>query len=112
MFNFTNISTSLYELYTTQFGKTVDRDIVQRMLLLRRSKSALLCPLMDQDDLIGSLELYRLDGSNQGGFGKEVEARLKVFTNQLQETVLMFWKMRTTFQCCTQQSAGPLGSYH
>lgn len=46
MFNFTNISNSLYDLYKTQFGKnTQDRDVITRMLLLKKSKSALLCPL-------------------------------------------------------------------
>ena len=64
MFNFSNISNSLYELYSSQFGKTQDRDIVQRMLLLRQCKSALLCPLTVEDQhgqvtLLGSLELYR-----------------------------------------------------
>lgn len=83
MFNFTNISNSLYELYVTQFGKTQDRDIISRMLLLKKSKSALLCPLSIETSegdvqLIGSLELYRFYGQI---FDAEMEARIRVFTH-------------------------------
>lgn len=74
MFNFSNISTSLYELYAAQFGRSQDRDIAQRMLLLRKGKAALLCPLLIGTDLIGSLELYRFDATQP--FSAEVEARL------------------------------------
>jgi len=67
MFNFSNISNSLYDLYLSQFGKTnLDKDIVSRMILLKKSKSALLCPLLveigSEVNLIGSLELYRYYG--------------------------------------------------
>lgn len=64
MFNFSNIGNSLYDLYLSQFGKSnYDKDIMTRMILLKKSKSALLCPLTvmigDEARLIGSLELYR-----------------------------------------------------
>lgn len=67
MFNFSNISNSLYDLYFSQFGKTnLDRDVMSRMILLKKSKSALLCPLTvqigEETRLIGSLELYRHHG--------------------------------------------------
>jgi len=64
MFNFSNIGNSLYDLYLSQFGKSnYDKDIMTRMILLKKSKSALLCPLTvmigDEARLMGSLELYR-----------------------------------------------------
>lgn len=77
-FNFANISKSLYELYATRFGQTQDKDVVARMMLLRKSKSALLSPLLSSEDqLIGSLEMYRFTDQP---FDKELESRIQVFT--------------------------------
>lgn len=52
------------------------------MVLLKKSKSALLCPLSIETsegdiNLIGSLELYRFYGQI---FDSEVESRIRVFT--------------------------------
>ena len=78
-FNFNNISQSLYDLYLNHLGKgsmvrgmathsanpgsamahlNVDKDMAQRMMLVRRSKSSLIVPLLvpfaeQQDDEYG-----------------------------------------------------------
>ena len=96
MFNFSNIGNSLYDLYLSQFGKTnLDRDIMSRMILLKKSKSALLCPLTvligDEFRLIGSLELYRHHGQT---FDSEIEQRIKVFTGHLSGVCHLFLSMR------------------
>ena len=96
MFNFSNIGNSLYDLYLSQFGKTnLDRDIMSRMILLKKSKSALLCPLTvligDEFRLIGSLELYRYHGQT---FDSEIEQRIKVFTGHLSGVCHLFLGMR------------------
>jgi hypothetical protein len=61
------------------------------MLILKRSKSALLCPLTvetgDGVVLIGSLELYRSSGPV---FDKETESRIKVFSFQLEDVFNLF----------------------
>jgi hypothetical protein len=98
MFNFTNIGNSLYDLYLSQFGKSnLDKDIVSRMILLKKSKSALLCPLAVQVGgeirLIGSLELYRHYGQT---FDAELEQRIKVFTNHLSGVCHLFLGMRAS----------------
>lgn len=46
MINFTNISNSLYDLYKSKFDETENKNIISRMILLKKSKSALLCPLL------------------------------------------------------------------
>ena len=65
------------------------------MILLKKSKSALLCPLVveigDEAKLIGSLELYRYYGQT---FDTEIESRLKVFTNHLSGVCHLFLGMR------------------
>ena len=99
-FNFNNISQSLYDLYLNQLGRGAgskngalgpgsaladqhaDPDVVKRMMIIKRSKSSLLIPLLvpfkpvgaiDEEDatfyntnirapefkLVGSLELYK-----------------------------------------------------
>lgn len=95
MFNFSNVSNSLLELYQTQFGLTPEPDIYQRMLLLRKSKSALFCPLLlsGKGDLIGTLELYRFYGQI---FDVELEQRIGHFASQLQDVCSLFVRMRHT----------------
>lgn len=66
------------------------------MLLLRKGKAALLCPLLSGSELIGSLELYRFDGAQ--AFTPEVEARLQCFSLQLAEIANLFLSMRQTNQ--------------
>jgi len=48
MFNFSNISKSLYELYLNHLGRheQPDKEIAQRMMLVKKSKSALILPLL------------------------------------------------------------------
>jgi len=65
------------------------------MILLKKSKSALLCPLSveigEETKLIGSLELYRYYGQT---FDSEMEQRLKVFTSHLAGVCHLFLGMR------------------
>jgi hypothetical protein len=98
MFNFSNISNSLYDLYLSQFGKTnLDKDIMSRMILLKKSKSALLCPLVvqigNEARLIGSLELYRHYAQT---FDSDMEQRIKVFTSHLSGVCHLFLGMRAS----------------
>ena len=121
-FNFNNISQSLYDLYMSHLGRgsmvkgeqdgganpghalaslNVDRDMAQRMMLVKRSKSSLLIPLLvpfysefddDYQDvdrvpqmkLIGSLELYRFHFQP---FDEELERRICTFAKILANDV-------------------------
>jgi hypothetical protein len=136
MFNFANVSLSLYELYLNHLSRNaqsqvradlhrlghkvegplasntlnnVDPEFAKRMMLVKKSKSAIILPLLvpsrpgfdeaenslgDQIDycddvpkykLVGSLELYRF---HYQPFDEETERRLNVFTTTLCNEVL------------------------
>lgn len=89
-FNFTNISASLLPLYTS-----VKQQDLTRLLIIKKSKSALLCPLLSGPDneLIGSLELYR--GHSQV-FDTECEKRVQKYAQMLQDFCGLFVRMRRT----------------
>jgi hypothetical protein len=91
-FNFTNISASLLPLYTSVKHQTQD---LTRLLIIKKSKSALLCPLFSGQDseLIGSLELYR--GHSQI-FDTECEKRVQKYAQMLQDFCGLFIRMRRT----------------
>ena len=123
MFNFTNISQSLYDLYLNHLSRgaaakahhgpnpgsamaaqNVDSETAQRMMLVKKSKSALVIPLlvpfhttMGENDnmtyvnevpefkLVGSLELYKF---HYQPFDEEMERRIGVFAKVLANDVL------------------------
>ena len=119
MFNFTNISQSLYDLYLNHLGRGaaakghggsagevqhVDNETAQRMMLVKKSKSALVIPLLvpfhttlaENDTstylnevpefrMVGSLELYKF---HYQPFDEEMERRIGVFAKVLANDVL------------------------
>ena len=131
-FNFNNISQSLYDLYLNHLGRgagnnfgtlghgsaiaaqTADPDTVKRMLLVKRSKSSLLVPLLmpkalhshnesnssmkyeteTNMKLVGSLELYKYHFQP---FDEELEKRISIFAKIFAHDVLpAFFSLRQT----------------
>lgn len=126
-FNFNNISQSLYDLYLNQLGRGAgsksgalgpgsaladqhaDPDVVKRMMIIKRSKSSLLIPLLvpfrpaggidEEEDsafyntnvrapefkLVGSLELYKYHFQP---FDEELERRIGIFAKIFANDVL------------------------
>lgn len=93
MFNFKDINSSLYQLYLKSFGNNASEvDIAQRMILIRKSQSALLCPLtINTDELVGSLELFRF---NSQPFDPEFEARMRVFNEHFSNVLQVYLSIR------------------
>jgi hypothetical protein len=97
MFNFKDINSSLYQLYLKSFGKDISEvDAAQRMILIHKSQSALLCPLTvhtHEDTLVGSLELFRF---NSQPFDPEFEARMRVFVEHFSNVLQVYLSIRQT----------------
>jgi len=135
-FNFNNIGNSLYDLYLNHLGKgatgsskqkgggfrpsamqNADPDTVKRMMIVKKSKSSLLLPLLvpfrpsgglEEEDsafyntgvrapefrLIGSLELFKYHFQP---FDEELERRIGVFAKIFANDVLpVYFSMRQT----------------
>lgn len=134
-FNFNNISQSLYDLYLNHLGRgaqnkngeigpgsalaaqSTDPEMVKRMMIVKRSKSSLIMPLLvpfkptggiEEEDaafyntgvrvpefkLIGSLELYKYHFQP---FDEELERRIGVFAKIFANDVLpIYFSLRQT----------------
>ena len=107
MFNFKDISHSLYDLYVNHLGnQKYDSQVASRMILIKKSKSALIMPLIipvlddcpvdesPQKLLVGSLELYRFHNQQ---FDEDMEQRLQIFSSLFARDVLpLYFQMRNT----------------
>ena len=119
MFNFSNISQSLYDLYLNHLSRgaagkagagsaaapqNVDNETASRMMLVKKSKSALIIPLLvpfqtttgesvdvthmgeiPEFKIAGSLELYKF---HYQPFDEEMERRIGVFAKVLANDIL------------------------
>lgn len=66
------------------------------MIIIRKSQSALLCPLTvrtHEDTLVGSLELFRF---NSQPFDPEFEARMRVFVEHFSNVLQVYLSIRQT----------------
>lgn len=77
------------DVFLGQQSKHKDQNIGNRFTVIRRSKSALIIPLMDisQSQIIGSFELYK---HHQQAFTEEIEQRFDHFAKLVGDFFLLY----------------------
>jgi hypothetical protein len=92
-FNFQNVQQSLSDIFLGQQSLQRDQNIGNRYAVVRRSKSALIIPLLDvsQQSIIGSFELYR---HHQQAFTEEIEERFEHFAKLVGDFCLLYGQLQ------------------